>query len=143
MVVTEFGMRTYAGAHSSGSLGFGIVDGKSQPYHQLPLIGRFVRPRLTKWVHVRDEPLQTSELRETRGILDSAGVDGAFVCSFSDSIGPFDEVAQYDLDMPSMSLVKTLRRGHGTTYPDMPWEPKQSFKAVADFYGETAGAVTS
>jgi hypothetical protein len=23
----------------------------------------------------------------------------------------------------------------GATYPDMPWEPKQSFRAVADFYG--------
>jgi len=23
---------------------------------------------------------------------------------------------------------------HGTTYPDMPWEPKESFKAVADYY---------
>jgi len=25
---------------------------------------------------------------------------------------------------------------HGTTYPDMPWEPKESFKAVADFYAK-------
>jgi hypothetical protein len=24
----------------------------------------------------------------------------------------------------------------GNTYPDMPWEPKESFKAVADFYGK-------
>ena len=24
---------------------------------------------------------------------------------------------------------------HGDTYPDMPWEPKESFKAVADYYG--------
>jgi hypothetical protein len=23
---------------------------------------------------------------------------------------------------------------HGSTYPDMPWEPKESFKAVADYY---------
>ena len=23
---------------------------------------------------------------------------------------------------------------HGTTYPDMPWEPKESFRAVADYY---------
>ena len=23
---------------------------------------------------------------------------------------------------------------HGETYPDMPWEPKESFKAVAEFY---------
>jgi hypothetical protein len=26
----------------------------------------------------------------------------------------------------------------GTTYPDMPWEPKQSFRAVADLYAAAA-----
>ena len=25
---------------------------------------------------------------------------------------------------------------HGTTYPDMPWEPKESFRAVADYYAK-------
>ena len=30
--------------------------------------------------------------------------------------------------------VKTYARGHGTTYPDLPWEPKQAFGAVASFY---------
>ncbi len=25
---------------------------------------------------------------------------------------------------------------HGSTYPDMPWEPKESFKAVADYYAK-------
>jgi hypothetical protein len=25
---------------------------------------------------------------------------------------------------------------HGTTYPDMPWEPKESFRAVADYYSK-------
>ena len=29
--------------------------------------------------------------------------------------------------MTATSLVKTLARGRGTTYPDMPWEPKQAF----------------
>ena len=23
---------------------------------------------------------------------------------------------------------------HGVTYPDMPWEPKESFRAVAEYY---------
>lgn len=27
-------------------------------------------------------------------------------------------------------------RAHGTTYPDMPWEPKESFRAVANYYGK-------
>lgn len=37
--------------------------------------------------------------------------------------------------MPSYSLLKTLAGGrHGTTYPDMTWEPKAAFHAVADYY---------
>jgi hypothetical protein len=36
--------------------------------------------------------------------------------------------------MASASLVRYLERGRGTTYPDMPWEPKRSFHAVAEFY---------
>jgi hypothetical protein len=61
----------------------------------------------------------------------------------------------YDLDMASYSLVRSYanRLGDlaalfpsppwdagrsGTTYPDLPWEPKQSFRAVADFYAGQA-----
>jgi len=29
---------------------------------------------------------------------------------------------------------------HGTTYPDMPWEPKEAFRAVADYYAKHQGA---
>ena len=37
--------------------------------------------------------------------------------------------------MDSMSLVKSLPDGrHGTTYPDMPWEPKESFAVVAHHF---------
>ena len=25
---------------------------------------------------------------------------------------------------------------HGETYPDMPWEPKKSFRSVAEYYAE-------
>ena len=41
---------------------------------------------------------------------------------------------RHDLDMTATSLVKTYPRGRGTTYPDLPWEPKQAFSAVASFY---------
>jgi hypothetical protein len=34
----------------------------------------------------------------------------------------------------ALSLVKTYAAGRGRTYPDMTWEPKESFRAVADFY---------
>lgn len=48
----------------------------------------------------------------------------------------FSEEPRCDLDKNAFSLVKTYRHGKGTTYPDMSWEPKQSFRAVADFYAE-------
>jgi hypothetical protein len=44
------------------------------------------------------------------------------------------EDPRYDLDMSALSLVKTYAGRHGTTYPDMPWEPKEAFRAVADYY---------
>ena len=43
---------------------------------------------------------------------------------------------RYDLDMGSSSLVKSYDGKHGTTYPDMPWEPKESFKAVAEYFAK-------
>ena len=65
-----------------------------------------------------------------------AGVDGAFVMTFVSPIAPHDDAPLYDLDMSSFSLVKSYAGGrHSTTYPDMPWEPKKSFRAVADYYG--------
>ncbi len=40
--------------------------------------------------------------------------------------------------MSALSLVKTYAHGHGATYPDMAWEPKEAFHAVAEFYGKQA-----
>ncbi len=64
------------------------------------------------------------ELTETLGILDSAGVDGAFITTSVAPIAPYDGDPRYDLDMSSFAVVKTFADGrHGTTYPDMHWEP--------------------
>jgi hypothetical protein len=127
VVVTEFGMRTYRDADTSGALGFGVTDPRSLVLHRLPVVGRFVRPHLKRGEHIRDEEGQAREIIETLNILDGAGVDGAFVCTFV-------EDAHYDLDMSSLSLVKTLANGTSVVYPGMPWEPKDSFRAVAEFY---------
>ena len=136
VVNTEFGMRTYQGAESDGALGFGVADQVRVVLHYLL---PFVRERL-KADYVRDEAMQARELTETLTILDAAGVDGAFVAEFVTAKATFSEEARYDLDMNAFALVKTYRGGKGTTYPDMSWEPKQSFRAVADFY---AGHSTS
>lgn len=135
VVITEFGMRSYKGDESSGgALGFGIADSKTLFIHQLPVVERFVRPRL-RGDCVRDEAMQAREVVETLGILDAAGVDGAFIMTFVEPLNIYDKDPRFDLDMNSFALVKTYAGGkHGATYPGMTWEPKESFRAVADFY---------
>jgi hypothetical protein len=133
VVVTEVGMRGYRGAEGSGTLGFGVIDQRSQYLHQLPLVGRLVRARLNG-EYVRDEGLQARELADILAILDSAGVDGVFVSSFVEPLAPFSDDPRYDLDMSALSLVKSYETRRGTTFPDMPWDPKEAFKAVAASY---------
>jgi len=131
VIVTEFGMRTYRGAESSGALGFGVTDTTRLFLHTWPVIGRFVRPRL-RGVFERDEAMQARELAETLDILERSGVAGALVSNFATPGAYTDDDPRYDLDMDSMSLVKSLPDGrHGSTYPDMRWEPKEAFAAVA------------
>jgi hypothetical protein len=140
VVVTEVGMRGYRGAEDSGTLGFGVIDARSQFLHQLPLVGRLVRARLNG-DYVRDEALQARELGEVLQILDAAGVDGVFVSSFVEPLAPFSDDPRYDLDMSALSLVKSYTDRRGTTYPDMPWEPKEAFGVVAGcFAGQPASA---
>jgi len=133
VINTEFGMRTYRGAESDGNLGFGVADQLRVGLHQLPVVGRFVRERLNG-DYVRDEAMQARELAETLTMLEAAGVDGAFVAEFVTAGAIFSDKPRYDLDMNAFALVKTYRHGKGTTYPDMNWEPKQSFHAVANYY---------
>jgi hypothetical protein len=42
-----------------------------------------------------------------------------------------------------MALVKTYSSGHGTTYPDMAWEPKEAFRAVAGYYAKDAASAAA
>ncbi|MGH2887864.1 MAG: abortive infection protein, partial [Solirubrobacteraceae bacterium] len=133
-LVTEVGMRGYQGAESSGVLGFGVADTRSLFLHSLPVVGRFMRPHLQAGEFVRDEELQAREITETLEIIEQAGVDGAFVYTFVEQLSPYSEEPRYDLDMSALSLVKTYADRMGTTYPDMTWEPKASFRAVAEFY---------
>ena len=133
VVNTEFGHSSYRGDRP-GHMEFGEVDLVSLALSRMPLAGRFVRPRLKKGTHVRDEGHQARELTKTLGILDAEGVDGAFVWTFADPWLTHTADPRHDLDMTATSLVKTYARGHGTTYPDLPWEPKQAFGAVAGFY---------
>jgi hypothetical protein len=143
VVVTETGHTTIAGAGEEGmlksaaGLEASTINEKSRFFHyRFPVVGRLVRPRLNG-SHVRDEKWQASMLVETLRMLDNAGVDGVFVSGFMEQTKPYNDDPRYDLDMASFSLVKYFEGGRrGTTYPDMPWEPKESFRAVADYYSK-------
>lgn len=134
VVITEFGCCTYRGAEDAGGRGFAIIDIKNEILHQIPLLGRFVRRRL-KGEYVRDESLQATEIVDQLRVLDGAGAEGAFIMTFVSPNNPTDENPLFDLDMASYSLVKSYAdHKHGAIYPDMSWEPKESFRAVADYY---------
>lgn len=122
VAVTEFGCCTYRGAQDRGALGWTIVDRKAQP------------PRLTEDV-VRDEPLQADELVDQFAMLDEEKVDSAFWYTFANYGNPYSADPRYDLDCASYGVVKMLDGDSGTTYPGMPWEPKRSFYALAEYYG--------
>ena len=103
--------------------------------HQLPVIGRFVRPKL-KVINERDEALQAKRLVDNLKLLDKAGFSGTFIDTFIFPRNPYSDIPKYDLDRANSSLVKYFENGkRGTTYPDMTWEPKEAFRAVARYYG--------
>jgi hypothetical protein len=121
VVITEVGCCTYQGAEDKGARGFMIVD----PQH----------PDRLRSGYVRDEALQAREVADMLDIVDSAGAEGAFVFTFATPTLHYDANPLHDLDMANYALVKSYSGGaHGTTYPDMPWEPKAAFRAVADYY---------
>jgi hypothetical protein len=128
VILGEFGCCTYQGAEEAGGMGWAILDFGTT---SLQLNGEYVR----------DEGLQARELTDVLSILDGVGVDGAFVFTFVSPTLPYNEDPQYDLDMASYSLVKSYADKHGTTYPDMLWEPKESFKAVADYFAKQEGGM--
>ena len=134
VVVTEVGMRTYAGASASGALGFGITDTTSFVLHQL--FGRLVRVR-NKPGYVRDEAGQASELDETLSLLEGSAVAGWFVASFSAPDTFYDDDPRYDRDMNGMSLVKGLPdRMESQRWPGERFDAKAAFDVVAGHHGD-------
>jgi hypothetical protein len=121
VAVTEFGCCTYAGADLKGGMGWAIVDWSKVP---VQLDGPYIR----------DEASQARLITELLAVFDDAGIAGAFVFTFVNPIAPYDANPIYDLDMASYGVVKTLAGANGLVYPDMPWEPKESFNAISRSY---------
>ncbi len=122
VAITEFGCTTHRGAADNGARSGEIVayDGAT--------------PVRLNGDYVRDEQEQATYLRESLDVFTSEGVDAAFACTFVCYGLPHRSDPREDLDMGSWGVVKVLEDRHGDTYPDMPWEPKAAFTALADCY---------
>jgi hypothetical protein len=123
--VTEFGCTTHRGAADLGGRGDAIVEWDDDG-----------RPRRLRGDHRRDEAEQATYLREVLAVLDAEGVDTAFVNTFARFDLPHRSDPRQDLDMASYGVVKVLGDRPGHTYPDMAWEPKAAFTALADHFNQ-------
>jgi len=124
VAITEFGSATYRGAADRGARGGEIIEWDHDAAVPLGLKGDYIR----------DEDEQATYIRELLEIFAEAGVDSAFVFTFVQYALPHRPAGRDDLDMASYSIVKAYEQGFGDTYPDMRWEPKAAFPALADFY---------
>lgn len=125
VAVTGFGTATWHGSGDVAPRSMEIVehDENGEP---LRLNGHYTR----------DEAGQATYLRELLEIFDSEGVDSTFVFLFALHSHPHrpDGDPRDDLDLASFGIVKVLEGRRGQTYPDMAWEPKAAFTAVAEHY---------
>lgn len=120
--ITEFGCCTFRGAAAEGGLGWMVLDRGTQP------------PRVRNGL-VRDEKEQADFLRELVQLFDSEGVDSAFWFTFATYGALHRDDPNFDLDLGAYGVVKMLDGVCGSRYPDMIWEPKESFGALAELYG--------
>lgn len=126
LAVTGFGTAAYRGAGDRGGRVLEVVE--HDPATKAPL-------RLNG-MYERDEAGQASYLSELLEIFETEGVDSAFVFLFALTGYPHrpDGDPRDDLDRASLSIVKCLEGHSGRTYPDLEWEPKPAFTAVAERY---------
>jgi hypothetical protein len=126
VAITGFGTAAYRGAGDRGGRVMEILE----------YDGGTVTPVRLNGEYVRDEAGQAAYLAELLEIFDTEGVDGAFVFLFALDNLPHrpDGDPRLDLDLASPGIVKMLEGRSGDTYPDMAWEPKAAFTAVAECY---------
>ena len=126
VAITGFGTAAYRGAGDRGGRVLEVVE--YDPATDAPV-------RLNG-VYERDEAGQAAYLSELLEIFETEGVDSAFVYLFSLPGFPYrpDGDPRDDLDRAGLGIVKMLESGRGQAYPDMEWEPKAAFAAVAERY---------
>ncbi|KUJ41674.1 MULTISPECIES: hypothetical protein [Streptomyces] len=125
VAVMEAGCCTYRGAGDHGGAGWYMAKESD---------GITLRPGL-----VRDEGEQVRYLEDLMTVFEEVGVDSAFWFSFAGFSTPHRTTGP-DEDLASYGIVKILDEHSDypvsqRTYPDMPWEPKEAFHALARRYG--------
>ncbi|MER5356396.1 hypothetical protein ABT093_39520 [Kitasatospora sp. NPDC002551] len=126
LAITGFGTAAYRGAGDRGGRVLDVVE--YDPHTRAPV-------RLNG-VYERDEAGQAAYLTELLEIFETEGVDSAFVFLFALPGYPHrpEGDPRDDLDRAGLGIVKLLEGRRGRTYPDMDWEPKAAFAAVAQRY---------
>lgn len=125
VAITEFGSASYHGAADKGARGGEIIEWDHDTALPLRLDGDYTR----------DEDEQATYLRELLEIFTEEGVDSAFVFTFVQYQLPHRAEPRRDLDLASYGIVRVYEERCGATYPDMTWEPKAAFRALAEYYG--------
>jgi hypothetical protein len=126
LALTGFGTAAYRGAGDRGGRVLEVVEYDPETGAPMRLNG----------VYERDEAGQAAYLSELLEIFETEGADSAFVYLFALTGFPHrpDGDPRDDLDRAGLGIVKLLEGRQGQTYPDMEWEPKAAFAAVAQRY---------
>lgn len=124
VAITEFGSATYRGAGDRGALGLEIVEYDADG------------PARLDGGYERDEPAQAGYVRELLAAFDAGGIDAAFVFTFAlyDFVHRPDGDPREDLDLASYGIVKVYEDRLGGVFPGLPWEPKEAFSTVGEYY---------
>lgn len=122
VAITECGCATFQGASARSGTGGMIVAYKSG------------RPTRLNGDYLRDEAEQATHLRTLLDIFTAEGAEAVFVNTFASYHLPHRSDPQLDLDLASYGLVKVLAEHAAQTYPEMGWEPKAAFAALAALY---------
>ncbi|WP_405774725.1 hypothetical protein [Streptomyces sp. NBC_00859] len=127
VAVTEAGCCAYRGAADLGAGGWTVIGADG----------------LVAEGTVRDEGEQVRYMRELLPLFEDEGIDTTFWFSFAGFELPHRADPRTDLDLGSYGIVKMLEGGArdarpDRVYPGAPWEPKEAFYALAEFYSGTA-----
>ncbi len=119
--IAEFGTASYAQAEEKAFHYWDIVDRSTAVPTIMP-------------GYTRDEGAQAAYYLKMLDIFERAGARGAAVGDFIHPTHPYSDDPRFDLDMASLTIVKTIRDDFTDPASAYRFEPKESFRAIAGYY---------